>query len=270
MDDGDAAGGGRARPAEFQRRLMQDDLSSVGLVDAGRDVDERALAGAVLTDERVDLAAVQPEIRLVKRDDSVEGLADGLGFEDGRPLGIAVHCPASAPVHARHPNARRRPACRWAASPSRDASTAARISRPSAISTAVVLTLRTISASLMAERTTAATSAPKADASPPASAVPPMIGTAKETMSQSPPAAGVAVPMVPMYMTAATPASSPEMVWAVICARRDESPDSMVASRLPPKARISLPPGSQRSPAYIPAVTSRATTIRYGKNPDRP
>src|SRR5580693_10100996 len=106
MDDRDALLGGGARPAEFQWGLSQDYPPMVRLVDPGRDVDEGALAGPVLADQRVDLAAAEPEVSLVKRDDSAEHLADGPDLEDGRRLGITVHCPASVAVHARHPKSR--------------------------------------------------------------------------------------------------------------------------------------------------------------------
>ncbi|CAM5406999.1 hypothetical protein SCALM49S_08130 [Streptomyces californicus] len=58
-------------------------LPLVAPVDAGEHLDEGGLAGAVLADERVDLARAQREGDVVQGDDAREPLAHGAGFEDG-------------------------------------------------------------------------------------------------------------------------------------------------------------------------------------------
>jgi hypothetical protein len=65
-------------------------------MDAAQDLDERRLAGAVLTDQRVDLAAVQRQVHPVQHPDAGERLADAAGDQE-RPLGFAdlVHDLAS-------------------------------------------------------------------------------------------------------------------------------------------------------------------------------
>jgi hypothetical protein len=53
---GDAGRGGDVRRGEADRLAVERDVAGVGLVDAGEDLDQRRLAGAVLADERGDLS----------------------------------------------------------------------------------------------------------------------------------------------------------------------------------------------------------------------
>ena len=65
---------------------VQLDLALVGPVEAGEDVRERRLAGAVLAEQRVHLAAADLEVDAVVRDDAGEPLRDP-AHRDGRPPG---------------------------------------------------------------------------------------------------------------------------------------------------------------------------------------
>ena len=51
---------------------------------AGDDLHQRALAGAVLADETMDLAGGEREVDPAQRLDAAEGLRDPVQFEDGR------------------------------------------------------------------------------------------------------------------------------------------------------------------------------------------
>ena len=56
-----------AGPVDLDRLAVEPDRPAVGLMDAGEDLDERALAGAVLADERMDLARHEVERHVVQR-----------------------------------------------------------------------------------------------------------------------------------------------------------------------------------------------------------
>ena len=58
------------------RLAVEEDLALVGPVEAGEDVRERALAGAVLAEQRVHLALGRLEVDAVVRDDAGEPLRD--------------------------------------------------------------------------------------------------------------------------------------------------------------------------------------------------
>ena len=60
------------------------DRAGVGLVGAGDDLDERALAGAVFAEERVDLAGVELEIDAAERARAAEGFGELAKLEEGR------------------------------------------------------------------------------------------------------------------------------------------------------------------------------------------
>ena len=65
MDEGDRA----AHRAPDRRRLAGEaDLAGVGLVDARQDFDQRRFAGAVLAEQRMDLAATDVEIDVIERE----------------------------------------------------------------------------------------------------------------------------------------------------------------------------------------------------------
>src|SRR5213593_3485119 len=81
---------------------VDEHLSGVRLLYAGHDLDERRLPGAVLAEERVDLAGVQSERDVVERLDGAESLRDAADLQDlshrspsrdldaVEPLGVAV------------------------------------------------------------------------------------------------------------------------------------------------------------------------------------
>src|SRR5262245_5668090 len=79
-----------ARRAHGDRLALDEDLALVGLVEAVEDVHQGRLAGAVLAEERVHLAAAQVEVDAVVRDDAREALRDALQLENSRFVGHVV------------------------------------------------------------------------------------------------------------------------------------------------------------------------------------
>src|SRR5690606_6916106 len=69
--------------AGLDLRPVQHDAASVAGVNAGQDLDERRLAGAVFAEQRVDLSAVEREVYVVERGDAEKALADGARFQKG-------------------------------------------------------------------------------------------------------------------------------------------------------------------------------------------
>ena len=67
VDDGDAERTGVRRSVEHDRLAVELHRPAVGLMDAGQRLDERALARAVLPNQRVDLAGAQLEGNVVQR-----------------------------------------------------------------------------------------------------------------------------------------------------------------------------------------------------------
>ena len=108
VDDGDAEGAGVGGAVDLGRLAVERDRAAVGLVDAGQDLDQRALAGAVLADQGVDLARDEVERDVVERLGRREALGDPaqLGARrrgDGRLLGHRHEprrraSPRSAPI----------------------------------------------------------------------------------------------------------------------------------------------------------------------------
>jgi hypothetical protein len=84
VDDRDAGrlrdGGRRDVPGP----AVQEDLAPVRVVGPAQDLDEGALAGAVLAHEREHLAAAQVERYVLQRVDARERLVDPLHLEQGR------------------------------------------------------------------------------------------------------------------------------------------------------------------------------------------
>ncbi len=72
-----------ARRGERDRLAVEEDLALVRPVEAGEDVRERRLAGAVLAEQRVHLALGRLEVDAVVRDDAGEPLGDP-AQRDGR------------------------------------------------------------------------------------------------------------------------------------------------------------------------------------------
>ena len=76
VDHADAEVERGPRVGDLDRLALEADLAAIGLVDAGQDLHEGRLAGAVLTDERVDLPRSQLEGRIDERADAREFLGD--------------------------------------------------------------------------------------------------------------------------------------------------------------------------------------------------
>ena len=76
VDHRDARVEGVARRMELSRLSEENDLPLVGAVQAREDVGERRLAGAVLSEQRMDLALRRLEVDAVVRDDAGEPFRD--------------------------------------------------------------------------------------------------------------------------------------------------------------------------------------------------
>ena len=76
IDHGDAGVGGALLVQAGDRRAVELDRAAVRLIDAGDEVHERRLAGAVLADQRVHLAAPDLERHVVDRAHAGESLDD--------------------------------------------------------------------------------------------------------------------------------------------------------------------------------------------------
>ena len=83
------------RVGELDPLPVELDLAGVREVDAGQDLHERALAGAVLAHQRMDLAGEQAEVDRVQRPGVTEQLVDATHLEDWCAHG--VRCPATLP-----------------------------------------------------------------------------------------------------------------------------------------------------------------------------
>ena len=75
MDYADAQLLRAARRADFDRLAIEQDLALVGLVDAGEDLHQRRLAGAVLAHQRMHFAGVQLQPDPVQRANARKRLA---------------------------------------------------------------------------------------------------------------------------------------------------------------------------------------------------
>ena len=64
-------------------------LAAVGVVDAGDDLDQRRLAGAVVADDGMHLTAAQLEARIGEGDDLAEMLLDPGDNQDDI---VVIHC----------------------------------------------------------------------------------------------------------------------------------------------------------------------------------
>ena len=78
----DAALRDHVRRQSEQRGPVEEDLAAVGAVDAGDQVEERRLAGAVRADHADDLALVDVQVEPVDHLQAAEGLRDPLQLED--------------------------------------------------------------------------------------------------------------------------------------------------------------------------------------------
>ena len=80
----------------------QADLPASGVVDAGDDLHQRRLAGAVLAHERMDGAGLEAELDVVQRHHAREFLADTLDRQQISPLGRRRSSRTAAVVGAGH------------------------------------------------------------------------------------------------------------------------------------------------------------------------
>ena len=78
VDHADAVADGVARLVDVDRPTVDPDLAAVGAIEAGEDVHQRRLAGAVLAEQRVQLARTELELRVVEGDRGAEALVDRL------------------------------------------------------------------------------------------------------------------------------------------------------------------------------------------------
>ena len=87
---------GLGRRAEVDGLAAEQELAAVAAVDTGDDLDQRGLARAVLADQRVDRAGLDPEAAGPEGDDGAERLGDVAQVEDriGLPASsLASWCP---------------------------------------------------------------------------------------------------------------------------------------------------------------------------------
>ena len=84
VDDLDAEGGGVARAVDRDRPALEAELARVVAVDAADALDQRGLAGAVVADQRGDLAGVDGEVDVAQHLDRAEALVDPAQLEQRR------------------------------------------------------------------------------------------------------------------------------------------------------------------------------------------
>ena len=82
-DDRDPGGLRLLGVVEDRLLAVEDEPAGVGPVDAGEDLDERRLAGAVLADEAVHLAGEERDVAVLERVDGAEALLGVLESEHG-------------------------------------------------------------------------------------------------------------------------------------------------------------------------------------------
>ena len=84
VDHADAVFGGVARTGQAHRVLVDPQFAGLGRVEAGGDVHQRGLAGAVLAEQGMDFAPLRGEVRIREGDEAVEGFVDVGEGEGGR------------------------------------------------------------------------------------------------------------------------------------------------------------------------------------------
>ncbi len=87
MDHADAVPDGIAWALHRRRLALDQDLAGVRVNQAVKNVHQRALAGAVFADERMDLALTNCQIDVIVGDNTWEDL-DNAAHLDGEPLGV--------------------------------------------------------------------------------------------------------------------------------------------------------------------------------------
>src|SRR6185437_7666933 len=87
VDGLDSIGSSGLDRGETDRVSLDQDVSSVGRVEAAQDLDQRALAGAVVPDQPEHFALVQSEVDAAQDRERAEALGHAAHLEDGRPGG---------------------------------------------------------------------------------------------------------------------------------------------------------------------------------------
>ena len=118
VDHRDAVALGVGGAADRDLRAVDQDAAAVGLMDAAQDLDQRALAGAVLAGERMHAPGVQSEIDVGQHLDGPEPLRDPAQLDE-RSHATRPDCAISwlGTVRAIRGDARRREGRRAAARP---------------------------------------------------------------------------------------------------------------------------------------------------------
>ncbi len=98
MDHADPGGAGIARTANGQALALQANLAFIGQVDPGEDVHQGRLAGAVLAQQRVYLAALQLQADAVEHRALAEALAQPAQFQEHRGRGRRHGCHLTLPT----------------------------------------------------------------------------------------------------------------------------------------------------------------------------
>ena len=93
VDELDPERGGRARVVDRHRLALEEQLTAVDAVDAREALDQRGLAGAVVTDQCGDLAGIDVEVHVVEHVHGAEALVELASREDrfgheGPPIGV--------------------------------------------------------------------------------------------------------------------------------------------------------------------------------------
>src|SRR5690606_26298792 len=82
VDHADAGGDRLDRRSKADLPSVDEDASPVRLVDAGQDVHQRRLAGAVLAQKSMNLSRDEVEVQVLVGDDARKGLDDALEADD--------------------------------------------------------------------------------------------------------------------------------------------------------------------------------------------
>src|SRR5260370_261026 len=235
----------------------------------GKALDQRALAGPVFAEQRVDLTCTQAKRHVVERDDARELLADSGHLEphlrrEGFRFGAHCLLPAwrveLAEIRSKVLMSLRR---------ARPRTTAPRISAPMRNCTQKGSALTSTRPSSISEMRTIASTVPRMGALPPASAAPPMIGPAKEGSTHVAPMVGWPCPSWAMSIVPAIAARKPEMACAVRVARRMGRPDRRAARALPPTASSCLPSTTWERKNASSSASTIVTAAMLGNGPRR-
>ena len=100
IDGGDAMALRLGGAADDDRLAGQANLAAIGLIDAGHDLDQRRLAGAVLPEKGMHLAGIERQRDGLERLRGAETLGNVMDFEDGRDSRLSTRlCTAFRQAH---------------------------------------------------------------------------------------------------------------------------------------------------------------------------